>query len=95
MNQDRRFLFAGWIIRSFIRWKADQRLYRDYTGTGNTINADHPVVQDHILAAFRDWAVEMHVDGFRFDLASALGRDARGKLLANAPILERIARTRS
>jgi isoamylase len=69
----------------------DKRSYKDYTGTGNTINANHPVVQDHILAALRYWVVEMHVDGFRFDLASVLGRDGTGKLLANAPLLERIA----
>ncbi len=69
----------------------DKRHYKDYTGTGNTINANHPVVLEHILAALRYWTVEMHVDGFRFDLASVLGRDGTGKLLANAPLLERIA----
>jgi glycogen operon protein len=69
----------------------DKRYYKDYTGTGNTINANHPVVRDHILAALRYWMVEMHVDGFRFDLASVLGRDGTGKLLANAPLLQRIA----
>ena len=69
----------------------DKRYYRDCTGTGNTINANHPVVRDHILAALRYWMVDMHVDGFRFDLASVLGRDGTGKLLANAPLLERIA----
>ena len=69
----------------------DKRCYEDFAGTGNTINANHPVVRDHILSALRYWAVEMHVDGFRFDLASVLGRDETGKLLANAPLLERIA----
>jgi isoamylase len=69
----------------------DKRYYKDYTGTGNTINANHPVVRDHILDALRYWMVEMHVDGFRFDLASVLGRDGTGKLLANAPLLEQIA----
>jgi isoamylase len=69
----------------------DKRYYKDYAGTGNTINTNHPVVRDHILAALRYWMVEMHVDGFRFDLASVLGRDGTGKLLANAPLLERIA----
>jgi isoamylase len=49
------------------------------------------VVRDHILAALRYWTVEMHVDGFRFDLASVLDRDGTGKLLAKAPLLERIA----
>jgi isoamylase len=67
------------------------RHYQDYTGTGNTINANHPVVRDHIMDALRYWVVEMHVDGFRFDLASVLGRDETGKLLANAPLLEQIA----
>ncbi len=69
----------------------DKRYYRDYTGTGNTVNANHPVVRNHILAALRYWMVEMHVDGFRFDLASVLGRNGTGRLLANAPLLERIA----
>ncbi len=69
----------------------DKRSYRDYAGTGNTINANHPVVRDHILGALRYWVVEMHVDGFRFDLASILGRGGTGQLLANAPLLERIA----
>ncbi len=69
----------------------DKRFYKDYTGTGNTINANHPVVRDHILTALRYWVVEMHVDGFRFDLAAVLGRDGTGKLLANPPLLERIA----
>ena len=69
----------------------DRRHYRDYTGTGNSINANHPVVRDHILGALRYWMIEMHVDGFRFDLASVLGRGESGKLLANAPLLERIA----
>ena len=69
----------------------DKRYYRDYSGTGNTVNANHPVVRDHILAALRYWVIEMRVDGFRFDLASVLGRDGAGRLLANAPLLERIA----
>ena len=69
----------------------DKRYYENYTGTGNTVNANHPVVRDHILAALRYWMIEMHIDGFRFDLASVLGRDENGKLLANAPLLERIA----
>jgi glycogen operon protein len=69
----------------------DKRLYKNYTGTGNTINANHPVVRNHILSALRHWVVEMHVDGFRFDLAAALGRGRSGNLLSNPPLLERIA----
>ena len=83
--------FRGVDNSIFYTLAADKRYYKDYTGTGNTINANHPVVRDHILAALRYWMVEMHVDGFRFDLASVLGRDRTGKLLANAPLLERIA----
>jgi isoamylase len=69
----------------------DKRSYKDYTGTGNTINANHPVVRDHILTALRYWVMEMHVDGFRFDLAAVLGRGRSGNLLPNPPLLERIA----
>ncbi len=83
--------FRGMDNAIFYTLAGDKRYYKDYTGTGNTINANHPVVRDHILAALRYWMVEMHVDGFRFDLASVLGRDGTGKLLADAPLLERIA----
>jgi isoamylase len=83
--------FRGIDNAIFYMLAPDKRYYKDYAGTGNTINANHPVVRDHILGALRYWVVEMHVDGFRFDLASILGRDGTGKLLANAPLLERIA----
>jgi glycogen operon protein len=83
--------FRGMDNAIFYILAEDNRHYKDYTGTGNTINANHPVVRGHILAALRCWMVEMHVDGFRFDLASVLGRDGAGKLLADAPLLERIA----
>jgi isoamylase len=69
----------------------NKRFYKDYTGTGCSVDANHPVVRDLILSALRHWVMEMHVDGFRFDLASVLGRDEQGNLLANAPLLERIA----
>jgi glycogen operon protein len=77
--------------RIYYLLEEDKRFYLDYTGTGNTIKADHPVVRDLILDALRYWVVEMHVDGFRFDLASVLGRDEDGDLLADPPLLERIA----
>ena len=83
--------FRGIDNAIFYMLASDRRYYKNYAGTGNTINANHPVVRDHILAALRYWVVEMHVDGFRFDLASVLGRDGTGKLLANAPLLEGIA----
>lgn len=69
----------------------ERRFYKNYSGCGNTINCDHPVVRDFILDCLRYWAVAMHVDGFRFDLASILGRDEAGNLAPNPPLLERIA----
>ena len=83
--------FRGIDNAIFYMLEDDQRHYRDYTGTGNTVNANHPVVRDHILAALRHWVVEMHVDGFRFDLAAVLGRGRSGQLLRNPPLLARIA----
>ena len=65
--------------------------YLNYSGCGNTVNCNHPVVRDTIIACLRTWVAEMHVDGFRFDLASILGRGAGGQLLDNPPLLERIA----
>ena len=75
----------------YYQLESDRRFYRDFTGTGNSINANHPVVRGIILMALRHWVIEMHVDGFRFDLASVLGRDRGGNLLPNTPLLERIA----
>ncbi len=83
--------FRGIDNAIFYMLAGDKRYYRDYTGTGNTVNANHPVVREHIIGALRHWVVEMHVDGFRFDLAAVLGRDEDGELLANAPLLTRIA----
>jgi glycogen operon protein len=83
--------FRGIDNAIFYTLEENKRYYKDYTGTGNTINANHPVVREHILAALRYWVIEMHVDGFRFDLASVLGRDGTGNLLANAPVLKQIA----
>ncbi len=83
--------FRGIDNSIFYMLEDDKRSYKDYTGTGNTINANHPVVQDHILTALRYWVMEMHVDGFRFDLAAVLGRGRYGELLPNPPLLERIA----
>jgi glycogen operon protein len=65
----------------------DRAKYCNYTGTGNTLNANHPIVRRLIVDSLRYWVAEMHVDGFRFDLASILSRDERGRPLANPPIL--------
>ena len=83
--------FRGMDNAIFYSLAGDKRHYKDYAGTGNTVNANHPVVRDHILAALRYWTVEMHVDGFRFDEASVLSRDSTGKVLAKSPLLGRIA----
>ena len=69
----------------------DKRHYINAAGAGNTINANHPVVRQLIVSALRYWVIEMHVDGFRFDLASILGRDSSGQILSNPPLLEQIA----
>jgi glycogen operon protein len=65
--------------------------YLNYSGCGNTMNCNHPVVRFQILAALRYWVTDMHVDGFRFDLASILGRGREGEVLPNPPLLEAIA----
>ncbi|MCP3055703.1 glycogen debranching protein GlgX [Aurantimonas marianensis] len=65
--------------------------YVDYTGCGNTLNCNHPVVRSMVVDCLRHWVIHCHVDGFRFDLASVLGRDEQGNLLANPPLLEQIA----
>ncbi|NOQ46718.1 MAG: glycogen debranching protein GlgX [Desulfobulbaceae bacterium] len=67
------------------------RAYLNFSGCGNTCNCNHPIVRNLIMDALRWWVVEMHVDGFRFDLASILGRDQYGKVLSNPPVVEMIA----
>jgi isoamylase len=61
--------------------------YADYSGCGNTLNANHPVVRRMIVDSLRHWVTEMHVDGFRFDLASILSRDSSGQVIPNPPVL--------
>ncbi len=61
--------------------------YLDFTGTGNTVNANHPVVMNFIIDSLRFWVEEMHIDGFRFDLASCLTRDENGIPLARPPLI--------
>ncbi len=65
----------------------DRSHYADYSGCGNTLNANHPMVRRLILDSLRFWVDEMGVDGFRFDLASALARDERGQPMADPPII--------
>ncbi len=65
----------------------DRSMYRDYTGCGNTVNANHPFVARFIIDCLEYWVREMHVDGFRFDLASALARGEDGSPMPNPPVL--------
>ena len=65
----------------------DRSQYPNFTGTGNTLNANHPVVRRMIVDSLRYWVNEMHVDGFRFDLASILARDSSGAVMPNPPVL--------
>jgi len=79
---------------------SDKSKYRDYTGCGNTVNANHPVVANFIISCLEYWVREMHVDGFRFDLASALARGENGAVLHDPPVLwgielsEQLAKTK-
>jgi isoamylase len=83
--------FRGWDNSLFYILEEDKRHYKNYSGCGNTLNCNHPIVRSLIIDCLRYWVMEMHVDGFRFDLGSVLGRDAQGRLLENPPVVERIA----
>jgi glycogen operon protein len=87
-NQDGPTLcFRGFEDRAYYILEGKDARYADYTGCGNTLNANHPVVRRLIVDSLRYWVQEMHVDGFRFDLASVLSRDVSGAPIPNPPIL--------
>ena len=65
----------------------DRSRYANFSGTGNTLNANHPIVRRMIVDSLRYWVEEMHVDGFRFDLASILARDSNGDVMSTPPVL--------
>ena len=79
--------FRGLDNRIYYILEEDRSRYANYSGTGNTLNANHPVVRRMIVDSLRYWVEEMHVDGFRFDLASILGRDESGKPMPSPPVL--------
>jgi len=85
------FSFRGIDNTIYYMLEDNQRYYRNYSGTGNTFNANHPIVQDFILDCLRYWVSEMHVDGFRFDLATALCRNGIGLIPAEPPLVIHIA----
>jgi isoamylase len=79
--------FRGLANRAYYILNANKRYYQNYTGCGNTLNANHAVVRRLILDSLRYWVQSMHVDGFRFDLASILSRDELGVPMKTPPVL--------
>lgn len=82
--------FRGIDNKTYYMLDPDGR-YLNFSGTGNTMNCNNPVVRNMVVDSLRYWASEYHIDGFRFDLASILGRDQLGRPLANPPLLEMLA----
>lgn len=79
--------FRGLENDAYYILEQDRSRYANYSGTGNTLNANHPIVRRMIVDSLRYWVEEMHVDGFRFDLASILARDSSGQPMSNPPVL--------
>src|SRR5438445_4387417 len=79
--------FRGLDNATYYILEDDRSRYANYSGTGNTLNANHPIVRRMIVESLRYWVETMHVDGFRFDLASILPRDSSGQPIANPPVL--------
>jgi isoamylase len=79
--------FRGIDNTAYYLLEADPSRYANFSGTGNTLNANHPIVRRMIVDSIRYWVQEMHIDGFRFDLASILARDSSGHVMANPPVL--------
>lgn len=84
------FSFKGLDNNIYYMLTPDGRYY-NFSGVGNTLNCNHPQVRQFILDCLRYWTVEYRVDGFRFDLASILGRDETGSPLSKPPLLESLA----
>jgi len=79
--------FRGLANETYYILAEDKSRYADFTGCGNTLNANEPIVRRLIIDSLRYWVSEMHVDGFRFDLASILSRDQQGRPMASPPVL--------
>lgn len=79
--------FRGFDNSAYYILQQDASRYSDYSGCGNTLNANHPIVRRMIVDSLRYWVTEMHVDGFRFDLASILSRDTSGHCMSSPPVL--------
>ncbi|NTV14375.1 MAG: glycogen debranching protein GlgX [Desulfobulbaceae bacterium] len=85
------YSFRGLANNIYYMLDQQTRQYLNFSGCGNTLNCNHPMVRMLIMDCLRHWVIEMHVDGFRFDLASILGRDTDGQVLINPPMIEKIA----
>ena len=85
------FSFKGLDQTAYYILKPDGSGYENFSGCGNTVKANHPAVQEFILDCLRYWVEEMHVDGFRFDLASVFARDVDGRVLERSPLIDRIS----
>jgi glycogen operon protein len=79
--------YRGFANDAYYILEPDRTRYANYSGTGNTLNANQPIVRRMIVDSLRYWVEQMHVDGFRFDLASILSRDECGQPLQNPPVL--------
>lgn len=79
--------FRGIDNNAYYLLEQDRSRYANFSGTGNTLNANHPIVRRMIVDSLRYWVEQMHIDGFRFDLASILARDSAGRPMANPPVL--------
>jgi isoamylase len=79
--------FRGLDNSAYYILEPDRSRYANYSGCGNTLNANHPIVRRMIVDSLRYWVEEMHVDGFRFDLASILARDPVGHVMPHPPVL--------
>jgi len=79
--------FRGFDNNIYYILEQDRSRYANYSGTGNTLNANHPIVRRMIVDSLRYWVEAMHIDGFRFDLASILDRDESGNLMPSPPVI--------
>jgi isoamylase len=82
--------FKGLENSVYYMLESDPQYYKNYSGCGNTVNGNHPIVREMIFHCLRHWVHNYHIDGFRFDLASILSRDRNGHLVPNPPLVEAI-----
>jgi glycogen operon protein len=89
-DRGRTYSFRGLDNTIYYMLTEDGR-YQNFTGVGNTMNCNHPIVRDLMMQCLRFWVGEMHIDGLRFDLASIFGRNQKGEIIPEPPVIEMIA----